>query len=166
MEKIDWSHFVVRVNIKAPVDILYQAWATRSGMEKWFLRLSEFKKPGGTLHSNDEYVQKGDTYRWRWYGWPDEMEESGEILECNGKDLLRFSFGKAGNCTIKIYPEQGETIVELIQENIPTDEQSRQNWHVGCKTGWTFFLANMKSLFEGGIDLRNKNEKLQKVLTA
>lgn len=166
MEKIDWSRFIVRVNIKAPADKLYRAWATRSGMEEWFLRLSEFKKPDGSLLSNDEYVQKGDIYRWRWFGWPDEMEESGEILECNGKDLLGFSFGKAGNCTIKIYPEQGEMIVELMQDNIPTDEQGIRNWHVGCKTGWTFFLANMKSIFEGGIDLRNKNEKLQRVLTA
>ena len=82
------------------------------------------------------------------------------------KDFFKFSFGKAGNCTVRIFKEQEETIVELLQDNIPDDEQGKQFWHVGCKTGWTFYLANMKSLYENGIDLRNKNEKLQQMLNS
>ena len=165
-QQFDWSHFTVRINVNAPVEKLYRAWSTRSGMESWFLRLSEYKKPDGSLRSNDELVEKGDSYKWLWHGWPDEMIESGEILDCNGKDFFKFSFGKAGNCTVKIYNEQDETIVELMQDNIPTDEQGMHYWHLGCKTGWTFYLANMKSLYEGGNDLRNKNVKLQQVLNA
>ena len=87
-------------------------------------------------------------------------------METNGKDLFKFKFGAAGNCTVKIYEEEGEKIVELIQDQIPTDEKGKQNWHIGCKTGWTFYMANMKSMLEGGIDLRNKNEKIQNVITA
>ena len=41
----DWSRFVVRININAPVQKLYDAWATRAGMEYYFLRVSEYKKP-------------------------------------------------------------------------------------------------------------------------
>ena len=48
----------------------------------------------------------------------------------------------------------------------PTDDKAKENWHIGCKTGWTFYMANMKSMLEGGIDLRNKNEKIQNVITA
>ena len=94
------------------------------------------------------------------------MVEYGEVLDGNGKDVFKFSFGKAGNCTVRIYMEQGETVVELVQDNIPTDEQGMYYWHVGCKTGWTFYMANMKSLYEGGIDLRNKNVNLEQVLNA
>ena len=36
----DWSRFTVRINVNAPVDKLYQAWATREGIEQWFLRFS------------------------------------------------------------------------------------------------------------------------------
>jgi hypothetical protein len=57
-------------------------------------------------------------------------------------------------------------IVELVQDNISTDEKGKELWHVGCKTGWTFYLANMKSMFEGGIDLRNKNEQLQEMMNS
>ena len=142
------------------------SWATRSGIEYWFLRLSEYKKPDRTLRVPDEFVTKGDSYKWLWYGYPDDTAEYGEILDGNGKDFFKFSFGKAGNCTVKIYKEQNETIVELAQDNIPADEQGMYNWHLGCKTGWTFYLANMKSVHEGGIDLRNKNVNLQQVLNA
>lgn len=162
----DWSRFTVPINVNATVEKLYHAWATRAGMEYWFLRLSEYKNPTGSLRSVDEFVSKGDTYKWLWHGWPDETVEYGAILDCNGKDHFKFSFGKAGNCTVRIYNEQTETIVELVQDNIPTDEQGMHYWHLGCKTGWTFYLANMKSLYEGVLDLRNKNVNLQQVLNS
>jgi hypothetical protein len=135
-------------------------------MEYWFLRLSEYKKPDGSVRNNDELVTKGDCYKWLWHGWPDDMIENGDILDCNGKDQFKFSFGKAGNCAVKIYSQQNETIVELVQDNIPTDEQGMHYWHLGCKTGWTFYLANLKSRLEGGIDLRNKNENLKNVINS
>ena len=162
----DWSRFVVRINVNAPVEKLYQAWTTREGIEYWFLRFSEYKKAGGIVRENKEPVEKGDTYRWRWHGYPDSVTEEGSILELNGKDFFKFSFGKAGNCAVTIKEEEGETIVELVQDNIPTDEQGMHYYHVGCKTGWTFHFANMKSIFEGGIDLRNKNERLQDMLNS
>lgn len=162
----DWSRFVVRINVNAPADKLYHAWATREGMEYWFLRLSEYKKADGALRGDNDFVEKGYTYKWLWHGWPDETVEHGIVLDCNGKDFFKFSFGKAGNCAVTIKKEEGETIVELVQDNIPIDEQGMHYWHLGCKTGWTFYLANMKSLYEGGIDLRNKNEKLQQVLNS
>jgi uncharacterized protein YndB with AHSA1/START domain len=162
----DWSRFTVRINVNAPVEKLYHAWATRDGMEYWFLRFSEYVKPDGSQRNSDEQVSKGDTYTWRWHGWPDETVEHGTILECNGKDLFSFSFGKAGNCAVRIYKDQEETIVELVQDEIPSDEHGKHYWHIGCKTGWTFYLANMKSMYEGGKDLRNKNVKLQEVLNS
>lgn len=162
----DWGRFVVRININAPKQMLYDAWATRAGMESWFLRLSEYKKRNGSMRDDTEPVEKGDTYKWLWHGWPDETVEYGEIIDLNETDRLQFSFGKAGICTVQIKTEEGENIVELTQEEIPTDEKNKQEFHVGCKTGWTFYLANMKSILEGGIDLRNKNKNLQHMLNS
>ncbi len=162
----DWSRFVVRVNVNAPIEKLYHGWATREGIEYWFLRFSEYKKSDGTVRENKEPVGKGDTYKWRWHGYPDSVTEEGMILELNGKDFFKFSFGKAGDCAVTIKKEEGETIVELVQDNIPIDEHGMHYYHVGCKTGWTFHFANMKSIFEGGMDLRNKNERLQDMLNS
>ncbi|MEN9569674.1 MAG: hypothetical protein RL172_905 [Bacteroidota bacterium] len=161
-----WSHFVTRIAVNAPAEKLYRLWATRAGIEYWFLRMGEFTSPDGSLRAAGELVQKNDVYRWRWHGWSDEVTEEGAILQCNGSNQLQFSFGKAGNCTVSIKEELGYTMVELIQENIPDDELGKHYWHLGCKTGWTFYLANLKSLCEGGIDLRNKDERLQNVVNA
>lgn len=166
MAAFNWSRFEVRITVKASPKDLYKAWSTKKGMEYWFLRLCEYKKAGGTLRAANEDVETGDTYRWLWHGWPDDMVETGSILDRNGKDQLKFKFGTAGDCIVNIKTEEGENIVELIQENIPTDEAGMKNYHLGCKTGWTFYLANLKSLMEGGIDLRNKNEKIQGVINS
>jgi hypothetical protein len=167
MSSLDWSRFTVRINIKSnSIEQLYRAWATRGGIEYWFLRMSEYRKPNGELRSNEEPVQPGDTYQWRWFGYSDDVTETGEILDCNGTNFFKFRFGKAGDCSVRIYPEQDELIVELLQDHIPTDEKAKELWHIGCKTGWTFYMANMKSMFEGGIDLRNKNEQLQNMINA
>ncbi len=166
MPDFNWNRFVVRVDINAPADQLYKGWATRPGIEHWFLRWCEYRGPDNIVKGDNEFVQKGDRYRWRWHGYPDSVTEEGTILEANGKDLFKFSFGNAGDCTVRIKMEQGKTIVELEQENIPTDDKGMEYYHLGCKTGWTFHLADMKSILEGGIDLRNKDESLSNMLNS
>jgi len=166
MADFDWKKFTVRVPVNTPVEKLYWCWATREGIEYWFLRMSDYKKPDGTPRGDNEYVQNGDTYAWRWHGWSDEVTEHGNILDCNGKDFFKFSFGNAGNCTVTIKEENGINIVELVQDEIPDDENGRHYYQLGCKTGWTFYLANLKSLLEGGIDLRNRDEGLKNVVNS
>ncbi len=166
MADFNWKIFTTRVPVKAPVEKLYWCWATREGIEYWFLRMSEYKNPDGDLRNNNEAVQTGDSYRWRWHGWSDETTEEGKIVDCNGKNFFKFSFGKAGICSVTIKEENGVNIVELVQTEIPDDEQGKQYWHLGCKTGWTFYLANLKSLLEGGIDLRNRDEGLKNVINS
>jgi uncharacterized protein YndB with AHSA1/START domain len=166
MSAYSWDRFVVRIDINAPVEQLYKGWATSSGIVHWFLRWCEYRNADGSVKGENEFVQKGDMYKWRWHGYPDEVTEEGTILEANGKDFFKFSFGQAGDCSVTIKQEQGVTIVELVQENIPTDEKGMHYYHVGCKTGWTFHLADMKSIYEGGKDLRNKNEALKEMLNS
>jgi uncharacterized protein YndB with AHSA1/START domain len=166
MESYDWSSFIARIPVNASMDTLYRAWSTRSGIEHWFLRMSEYKSKDGIIRGYSEHVTPGDTYTWRWHGWPDEVEEHGIILDCNGKDFFKFTFGDAGICSVTIKEEPGQLMVELVQTEIPDDDKGKHYWHLGCKTGWTFYLTNMKSLFEGGLDLRNKNVNLKNVVNS
>jgi uncharacterized protein YndB with AHSA1/START domain len=161
-----WNNFSVRINLNYPKENIYTFWATKAGIEHWFLRFAEYKKPDGSLRNNDELVEVGDTFKWLWHGYGDETVEYGEVLEANGTDIFKFRFGKAGNCTVKLYEEQDQTIIELIQENIPDDEKGKEYYHVGCKTGWTFHFTNMKSILEGGLDLRNKDVNLKNVINS
>ena len=166
MENYDWSKFMRRINIKVPIQEIYDYWTTQEGMEKWFLRLGEFSNVEDLLKDRNTPIQKNDNYKWMWHGYSDELVETGRILEANGHDLLQFTF--AGECivTVKIYSEIDESIVEVIQENIPTDENSKVQYHLGCSNGWIFYLANLKSILEGGIDLRNKKMELIKMINS
>jgi uncharacterized protein YndB with AHSA1/START domain len=151
----EWSKFTKRVAIKADIKTLYKAWTTQSGLEHWFLRQADFKKADGTKRPADSFIEKGDTYEWYWHGY--EGVEKNTILEVNGVDLIKFGF--AGECivTVKLSEDRGLTLVELTQENIPLEEDPKKNLFVMCGEGWTFHLTDMKSIYEGGLDLRNKD---------
>jgi uncharacterized protein YndB with AHSA1/START domain len=166
LDDFDKSRFAVRIPVNAPVEKIFNAWTTPGGLEHFFLRHAAFHSPEGIKRETNDPVEVGDTYHWLWWGYPDEDSERGEVLEQNGKDLLRFSFGKAGVCTLSIYQEEGETLVELIQENIPMDDNGFRFYHMGCKQGWSFYLTNLKSVLEGGLDLRNRNIKLTRVISS
>lgn len=167
MEKVfDKSRFAVRIPVSAAVERIFESWTTPQGLEYFFLREAVFRGKDGKDREAKDTVQVGDTYRWRWHGYPDTTFEEGEVLEQNGRDRFRFSFGKAGICTVTIFQLDNETIVELTQENIPTDDKGFQNYHLGCKGGWTFYLTNLKSLLQGGIDLRNRNERIGEVISS
>lgn len=166
MEKKDWSKFVLRIPVNAGSQEIYDRWTTPKGLESFFLRQARFTAANGTAKANDQQIAEGDTYEWRWFGYPDSVTETGTVLAANGKDFLQFVFGKAGTVSVTVKTVEGSTIVELIQDNIPTDEESKFNFHIGCQGGWLFYLVNLKSLMEGGIDLRNRDEKLTAVINS
>lgn len=170
MSNYDWSRFRLRIPVKADAQTIYNAWATQNGIEGWFLRSADFVKQNGVLRYRNELIQAGDTYTWLWYGYPDETVEVGEILAANGQNHLHFTFNNTATnkmtVTVDILQEHGETVVELVQKDIPLDEQSRINYYIGCMQGWGFYLANLKSVLEGGIDLRNRNVAIKQVISS
>ncbi len=155
----------MRVPVQAPIEKALTAFSTRRGIESWFLRESVFTRKEKIL-SEDEAVIPGDEYTWRWFGWHDDVVERGTILDTTQKDLLAFSFGKAGNVSINISPEENISMVTLQQTEIPTDEESVVKFHLGCMQGWLCYLTNLKSILEGGIDLRNRDLALKNVLNS
>lgn len=162
----NWKQFRRRIPIKAPAKAIYAAWTTQQGLEAWFLRLAEFTKPDGTTKPKNSSIEKGDKYKWLWYGYDDFVVEEKEVLEANGWDQLKFSF--SGDCivTVSIKQDQGETICELIQDMPQEDVAEQQHFFIECGKGWGFYMANLKSVLEGGLDLRNKNVKLKEVINA
>ena len=155
MENFDWTSFTRKVAVKATLSQMYKAWAKPAEIEKWFLSKANYFEADKNLHDKTKNVEKGLTYEWNWFTY--DITESGSITEANGKDFLQFTF--AGNCLvdIKLSEQDNHAIVELTQKNIPTDDKSKRDIRLGCDTGWCFYLVNLKSVYEGGLDLRNKN---------
>ncbi len=166
MKPFDWSTFILKIYINASMNKVYDSWTIRTNLEKFFLKKAEFTKPDGSIRDNNSPIETGDTYEWTWHGYLDENAEHGNVLAANGSDSFQFVFGKAGTVTVNLKEKDGLTEVLLTQDNIPTDEKSKVNYHVNCSKGWTFYLANLKSILEGGIDLRNKNANLTNVINS
>ncbi len=161
----DWSTFTKRISVRATEEEIYRAWTTEKGLVSWFLRTSIFTGPSGT-RTEDDPCQEGDTFLWQWFGYCDDVQESRKILSNNGKNAFSFEFSGGCVVAVEISSYEGGSIVELVQSNIPTDESGKTGYHLGCMEGWTFYLANLKSVLEGGLDLRNKDEKLQGLINS
>jgi len=166
MDAYNWKQFTKRITIHSSTESIYDAWTTQQGLESWFLRLAEFKTPNGVARKRNEPIQKGDRYKWLWFGYDDTIGEENEVLVANGKSELQFIF--SGECIVlvTIKQEGDETICEL-QQTMPMDDEAEQRYFfIECGKGWTFYMTNLKSILEGGIDLRNKIETVKNVINA
>jgi uncharacterized protein YndB with AHSA1/START domain len=166
MAAFNWKTFTKRIAVKASPEAVYKAWTTREGLESWFLRQAIFTDQQGKERPRESTIQPGDQYLWRWFGYGDETKEEREVLQVNGKDTLQFTF--SGNCivTVNVQQEAGETTCAITQEMPMPDEDTQRGFYLDCGNGWSFYLVNLKSILEGGIDLRNKNNDLKDMINA
>jgi uncharacterized protein YndB with AHSA1/START domain len=161
----NWSEFKLRVNTTASVEKAYAAVATPGGLESWFLRRAEVRT-GGKPRQPGDRIQKGDEYSFLWFGHPDSLAHSGKFLSADGKSVVSFTFSQDLPVTVSIYREFDETIVELVETFDPTDEGVVRKHYLGNMKGWIFYMINLKSVLEGGLDMRNRREELTNVLTS
>jgi len=162
MENFDWTSFTKRIAIKAKMADIYNAFTKSNELEKWFLEKASFFNTHKEPISKYINASTDIGYEWLWYLYPDPMK--GSYKSANGKDFIQFTF--EGECLvdIKLSEIHGYTLVELKHHNIPGDDQSKQFIRLGCSSGWHFYLTNLKSVYEGGIDLRNKDKHLEPML--
>ena len=120
------------------------------------MRDAVFETSEGSPRSKGDYIQVGDTYRWLWFGHGEDVFEEGEVLELDGSSLIRFTFS---GClvTVELSLVDNTILVELTQEDIPPEDDPEKNLYVRCSIGWTYFLTILKSVLEGGLDLREKD---------
>jgi uncharacterized protein YndB with AHSA1/START domain len=158
IQHFDWSSFTVKTVVFAPVATLYNAWAVAAETERWFLSNADHFE-GDRMLPKTAAVQPGETYAWNWHLF--DVTEQGRFIAANGRDELRFTF--AGACLVQVQLQDfgNATLVELTQSNIPGDDRSKREIRLGCQDGWSFYLVNLKSVYEGGIDLRNKDERFK-----
>jgi uncharacterized protein YndB with AHSA1/START domain len=149
----NWKTFTKRILINKSIDSVYHCWATQNQIETWFLEKAVFVS-GENHRKAGELVEKGDNFFWKWNNW--DFTEKGQVLEANGKDIISFTFGSGGIVTVRLKEVNGSTEVELTQSDIPTDEKSKMEIYVGCITGWTFWLTNLKAYLEHNITLHAK----------
>jgi len=154
MSKPDWTEFTLRIFINKPLKSVYNAWSIPAELSTWFLEIADYKKVDGKDLNPHVNINAGDTYSWKWNNW--DIIENGNVIKANGKDEVSFTFGKAGNVHVKLKETPKGTEITLIQDEIPTDEESKMEYHVGCRLGWAFWMTNLKAWLEQGTLLNAK----------
>lgn len=157
-QSYDWSRFKKQIFITADPQEVFLAWAVPQNIEQWFIAQADYSTPDGSDRPAAETVKAGDHYHWRWH---QDIEATGTVLEVIENEKLRFTFGdkEKGSgekivVTVTCTPQNGETLLELAQENMAVTPKAQVGWHLGCNLGWSFFMTNLKALLEHGVDLR------------
>lgn len=161
-----WNRFIRRIPVNASAKAIYDAWTTQQGLESWFLRLAQFTAADGSIRPRNNNIAAGDHYKWLWHGYDDVVVEERDVLLANGWDKLQFHFSGGCIVTVAVLQEQGAMICELTQEMPMKDIEEQQYFFIECGKGWDFYLTNLKSVLEGGADLRNKNASLKNLINA
>ena len=168
-EKFDWSQFRLGIYVRARLEVIFALWSRSEGLCRWFLRsaafaaaappkASESKDPlplfeSLTQRGEEEPSRVHDRYLWEWY-YDGGIAGEGRILDMRPPTRLVFTFGDKMELAVQLRKQGGVTEVDLRQYNIPVTPRGRREMHMGCRVAWAFFLTNLKSVAEGGLDLR------------
>ncbi len=135
---------------KTPSEIFSFA-ATGGGLEKWFIGKAEFRSPDNIKRNQGEIAQAGDKFQIDWLA--KDLSVNGEVIEVKDNSVFRFTFGPLFIVTIIVKQHGARTLFTLKQEYAPG--AARNDFaHINCCVCWAFFVTNLKSVAEHGIDLR------------
>jgi uncharacterized protein YndB with AHSA1/START domain len=148
------------VYLDKPVEKVFDYIAKCDGLSKWFIGVASYVSPEGTEREHDDYVQREDIYEWKWL--KKNFSTKGEVLDVQKNELFGFTFGSLFNVTIVLKKDKGRTLFTLTQK-YNADTIKDDFAHINCCVCWVFFITNLKSVIENGIDLRetlSNNEEL------
>jgi len=140
-----------RIHIEAPMEAVYTAWTTSKGLMGWFPTEVVLMDAGGDELPSDRRGRPGDRYHFAWRGG---VTEDGQFVEANGADRVRMTFGEGIEVTVRLENAGDSTMMELLQENSRSPEENL-DLMLGYGPGWAFYITNLKSILEGGKDLRD-----------
>ncbi len=119
-------------------------------MTSWFLGHTRYTGPDGTIRQAHHSVQKDDQYYWE---WQKQHSVEGVVLDVVEKELFSVTFGTDFTVEFHLSQEGSRTRIVLTQFNSNPNETNEFRF-INCCVCWAFFLTNLKSIAEGGKDLR------------
>lgn len=150
------NKFTHGIYLNSPIEKVYQYIATASGIAKWFIGEAKYYYKNISIRPGNQYSEKGDSYLWKWLN--KDFELKGLITESEENKMIQFTFSPLYFVTITLTNEKERTKLTLTQEYQSGAEKDEFNF-INCCVCWVFFLTNLKSVIENGIDLREADVK-------
>jgi uncharacterized protein YndB with AHSA1/START domain len=152
MDPDKWRSFVQRIDVDASLERTFAAWATAEGLMGWMVMEASILDPDGNERGPGVAANAGDRFR---NGWHTGLVGEGVILEVESPRLIRFTMQEGVEVEATMEPlDDGSVMVTMTQTHDLSDEMNL-TLTLAFKEGWAFYLANLKSVLEGGKDLRN-----------
>jgi len=150
-ESFNWESFKRCIIVSSDIESVYELIATSEGITQWFIGEAIYRTAHGDVRKKNELIEKDDTYYWKWFH--KDLELTGNVIDSNGRDFVKFTFGDAGTVSFSMKDYNDRVLIELIQEVYPGKTYDKFA-HINCYVCWSFFLINLKSVVETEFDLR------------
>jgi uncharacterized protein YndB with AHSA1/START domain len=135
--------------IRAPPGRVFRALTDPRWIRRWFADEAEVEP------------RKGGRYRFAWTGGP---QHTGSIVEWVAGRKVTFDWSWEGyeavgptRLTYTVGRWGRGTLLTVVHTGIPRQDR----WldlYIGAEWGWTYFAMNLKSVVEGGRDLRSPKD--------
>ncbi len=152
-KNFNWDKFSHSIYLDADPEKVFEYLATPSGITGWFMGEAKYYYKDLHIRLGNETVKKGDSFLWKWLN--KDLELKGIVTESNDNSIFQFTFSPLYLVTTKVTKEGNKTKLTLTQEYQKSAEKDEFNY-LNCCVCWVFFLTNLKSVIENGIDLREK----------
>jgi len=165
LDQYKWTEFRQIEYITASKETVFEKWMTSKNIVEWFVAEAIYKYDGTIVRKPGEKIKAGDKYTWIFF---QGIKVEGTILNVIDNEYLSFTFGKKEpeseeDVIVEIFfssDSAKRTLIELHQKNIADSEYGHVNYNLSCMIGWCYFLTNLRSVFESGYDLREKEKDL------
>jgi uncharacterized protein YndB with AHSA1/START domain len=162
----DWTSFDVYLYLDAaPADVL-RYWQTVEGFTRFFVAEMTAELTAGDDHGDEvdasmltsgtmltRMLTPGTLYRWRGIH---DYAGKGRFVEVTD-EAVEFTFGGRYHVRVSVTSQGSGTCLHLRQSGIGDEEGERVSGSLNCRSCWIYFLVNLKSVIEFGIDLRDRN---------
>lgn len=153
-KNFNMRRFTHAIYVNAPAAAVFDFAATPAGITKWFIGKAKYYYKDNNIRLGNDLAQKGDSFLWTWLN--KDLELKGIITESVRDKIFQFTFSPLYIVTLEFHSEGNKTRLTLTQEYQDSAVSNDFNY-INCCTCWVFFLTNLKSVIENGIDLRERD---------
>lgn len=161
MDPEKWKRIVWTIHVNAPLESAYAAVATAEGLRGWMPMEAMLTDGEGSELLPGQAATTGDRFRFAWHVGD---AEEGEFLEADGVGRVRYSFGEATEVTVTLEEVDDGTLLVTLEQDHDRGDEMNLKMMLGYGPGWAFYMTNLKSVLEGGLDLRDFSHETEHMI--
>ena len=148
-----WKQFQRKIYIQASPRDVFTALATTRGMRHWMLASATFYDAEQDILADDTVPSAGHTFSWQWR--TGQEPEKGRVSSLSRNQYLSYILQEdQQSISFQLKRKGAYTHLILTQQHDFNDKDRNRQVYLEGFSQWTFLLTNLKSVLEGGKDLR------------